>query len=221
MNINVLNKLSYGMYVIATQHDNRNVGCFVNTVTQITSENPIISVSINKQNYTNEILKKGTRFSVSILSESTDPRVIGEFGFKSSRQYDKFAEVKHYMQNGLPVIDESTCGYLSCEVIDIIDVETHNIFLARVFDAEQLNENVPPMTYEYYHNVIKGKAPKTAPTYIEEEVADSMNSEYSRYKCKICGHIYDEEKEGVKFEDLPNDWVCPLCRVPKTMFEKI
>lgn len=221
MNINTLNKLSYGMYVIATKYNDRNVGCFVNTVTQITAQNPIISVSVNKQNYTNEALKIGSKFSVSILSEETNPQVIGGFGFVSSRDTDKFAEIKYHVINELPVIDENTCGYLICEVLSIIDAETHNIFLARVLDAEELNKNAVPMTYEYYHKVIKGKAPKTAPTYIEEEVTSNMNSEFAKYKCKICGHIYDEEKEGVKFEDLPDDWVCPLCKVPKTMFEKI
>ena len=221
MNINALNKLSYGMYVIATRYNNRNIGCFVNTVTQITSQNPIVSVSVNKQNYTNEALKIGSKFSVSILSEETDKKVIGGFGFVSSRDNDKFAEVNHFIKDDLPIIDENTCGYLICEVINILDCETHNIFLARVLDAEILNGEAIPMTYEFYHRVIKGKAPKTAPTYIEEEVTSNMNSEFAKYKCKICGHIYDEEKEGVKFEDLPDDWVCPLCRVPKTMFEKI
>lgn len=221
MNVNALNKLSYGMYVIATKYNNRNIGCFVNTVTQITAENPIISVSINKQNYTNEALKIGTKFSVSILSEKTDSKVIGGFGFISSRDTDKFEKIKYIIKEEIPIIDEHTCGYLICEVINIIDAETHNIFLARVLDAEELEKDAIPMTYEYYHKVIKGKAPKTAPTYIEEEVESTMNNEFAKYKCKICGHIYDEEKEGVKFEDLPDDWVCPLCRVPKTMFEKI
>ena len=221
MNINTLNKLSYGMYVIATNYDGRNIGCFVNTVTQITAQNPIISVSVNKQNYTNEVLRIGSKFSVSILSEETNPQVIGTFGFISSRDNDKFADVKYFTQEEIPVVDENTCGYLICEVINVIDSETHNIFLARVLDAEELNKDAKPMTYEYYHRVIKGKAPKTAPTYIEEEVTSSMNSEFAKYKCKICGHIYDEEKEGIKFEDLPDDWVCPLCKVSKTMFEKI
>ena len=193
----------------------------MNTVTQITAQNPIISVSVNKQNYTNEALKIGTKFSISILSEETDKKVIGSFGFVSSRDTDKFADIKYFIKDELPIVDENTCGYLVCEVINVIDSETHNIFWARVLDADELNKDVVPMTYEYYHRVIKGKAPKTAPTYIEEEVTTSMNSEFAKYKCKICGHIYDEEKEGVKFEDLPDDWVCPLCRVPKTMFEKI
>lgn len=221
MNINTLNKLSYGMYVIATKYNERNVGCFVNTITQITAQNPIISLSVNKLNYTNEALKIGSKFSVSILSEKTDSKVIGTFGFVSSRDNDKFADIKYKTINELPIIDENICGYLVCEVMNIVNCETHDIFLARVLEAEEVEKDAVPMTYEYYHRVIKGKAPKTAPTYIEEEVTQSMNSEFAKYKCKICGHIYDEEKEGVKFEDLPDDWVCPLCRVPKTMFEKI
>ena len=99
-----------------------------------------------------------------------------------------------------------------------IDVETHNIVLARVLDAKKENENIP-MTYSYYHQVIKGNAPKTAPTYIETE--ETAKTGGKKYKCKICGYIYDEEKEKIKFEDLSNTWKCPLCKVEKDMFEEI
>ena len=219
MDIKVLNDLSYGMYIIATNYNNRNVGCFVNTVNQITAENPIISISVNKNNYTNEALRNNKRFSVSILSEKTDSKVIGKFGFFTSKEIDKFEDIAHEFINDIPVVTEDICSYLICEVINIIDVETHDIFLARVIDTDKKQDYIP-MTYAYYHNVIKGKAPKTAPTYIEESVNKEVNG-MAKYKCKICGHIYDENVEGVKFEDLPEDWVCPLCKVPKSMFEKV
>ena len=233
MDKTVFNNISYGMYVIATKYNERNVGCFVNTVTQITSENPIISISVNKNNYTNEALKVVKKFSVSILSEETDSSIIGKFGFFSSRDTDKFLGVDVYELQGLPVLRENTCGNLICEVINVIDTETHDVFIARVIETIKAEKEFAPMTYKYYHEVIKGKAPKTAPTYIEEKVKkEEVQQEESlenkleenkskKYRCKICGHIYDESKENVKFEDLPDSWVCPLCGVAKSLFEEI
>lgn len=217
-----LNQLSYGMYVIATKIEERNIGCFVNTVTQVTSENPMISVCINKKNYTNEIIKETRKFSISILSTETDPRIIGKFGFFSSRDIDKFEDVAYEEMSGIPVLKEKICGAVLCEVVEIVDAETHEIFLARVIDTKKSEENLEPMTYRYYHEVIKGKAPKTAPTYIEEKIEKQENNvSNKRYQCSTCGYIYDDSKEEVRFEDLPEDWKCPRCGVGKSLFQEI
>ncbi len=238
MDFKVLNNISYGMYVVATRDNDNNFGCFVNTVSQITAENPTIALSINKENYTNEMIKKIKRFSVSILSEKTNPSVIGTFGFFSSRDTDKFANVKYEYMQDLPILTDNMCGNLMCELLEVVDVETHDIFIARVIDTKSYNEQLTPMTYKYYHEVIKGKAPKTAPTYknlnenIEEnETVINDNSKiqfeteqinttsaYKKYRCTICGHIYDEAVEKVRFCDLPDDWVCPICGVGKELF---
>ena len=219
MDLNIFRDITYGMYVLATKYNGKNVGCFVNTVTQITSENPIISVSVNKNNFTNEAIRKNKKFAVSILSEETKSDVIGKFGFYSSKEIDKFEEFRYEDVDGLPVVNENMCGYLICELLEVIDAETHDVFLARVIDAKKQN-NLRPMTYSYYHEVIKGKAPKTAPTYIEEKNNGGENG-MKKYQCTICGYVYDEEVEGTKFEDLPADWVCPLCGVGKENFEEI
>lgn len=211
--------ITYGMYVLSAKYNGRNVGCFVNTVSQITSVNPIISVSINKENYTNEAIKNTKRFSMSILSEHTSSDVIGRFGFFSSKDTDKFKETKHEIIDDVPVVTDNICGYAICEVIDIIDAETHDIFLARVIETKKANDFVP-MTYKYYHDVIKGKAPKTAPTYIEEKQEETI-TKGDKYRCIVCGHIYDEFKEGLKFEELPEDWICPVCGVGKDKFKKV
>lgn len=222
MDFKVLNKLSYGMYVIATKYNDKNVGCFVNTVTQITSQNPIISVSVNKDNYTNEAIKNTKKFTVSILSEETDSSVIGKFGFFSSREVDKFADTDYEIINELPILKGNICGNLVCELLNVVDTETHDIFIARVIDAIKPEKDLAPMTYKYYHDVIKGTAPKTAPTYYEENKEEEKKMEEGKkFKCKICGHIYDENVEGVKFADLPEDWKCPLCGVGKNLFEEI
>lgn len=211
--------ITYGMYVITTKYNGRNIGCFVNTVSQVTAVNPIVSISINKENYTNEALKNSKRFAVSILSENTSPDVIGRFGFFSSKNTDKFKETKCEVINELPVVMDNICGYVICEVIDVIDAETHDVFLSRVIETKKVND-FTPMTYKYYHEVIKGKSPKTAPTYIEE-VNEKETKAGDKYKCIVCGHVYDEAKEGIKLEELPEDWLCPICGVGKDKFKKV
>ena len=217
MDLNALYDITYGMYVVSAKYKNRNIGCFVNTVSQITSENPIISVSINKNNYTSEALQINNQFGISILSEETDPKVIGKFGFFTSKDTEKFTEFTFEEINNIPIIKERICGYLICEVINIIECETHNIVLARVLECVK-EENLIPMTYSYYHNVIKGKTPKNAPTY--KKLKEYINNS-EKYKCIICGHIYDDGKEKIKFKDLPDDWKCPICGVGKDKFVKI
>lgn len=217
MDKTMLYDISYGMYVVSTSYNGKNVGCVANTFSQITSEDLIVSISLNKNNYTNEAIKKTKKYALSIIAENTNPEVIGKFGFYSSKDVNKFEGFKYSMVEGLPVIHENTTGYLIAEVFDVVDAGTHDIFLAHVKNAEGFNQNTP-MTYAYYHKVVKGKAPKNAPTFVEEEV---KMSEGKKYKCLICGYIYDDAKEDVKFEDLPEDWVCPLCGVPKSSFEEV
>lgn len=216
MDLKVLRNLSYGMYIVSTSLNNIKSGCVVNTVTQITSSNPIISVSINKNNYTNEILKQSKRIAISILSNDTSKETISTFGFYSSKDIDKFTD-NYEIINDIPIVNDNICGYLMGNVIDIIDVETHDIFLVRLTDIVQ-KEAKQPMTYNYYHQYLKGTSPKNAPTYIEEKTEKTPTN---KYRCVICGHIYDDGVEKIKFEDLPDDWKCPVCGVSKDKFEKI
>lgn len=220
MDITVLNNITYGMYIISTKTNNKNVGCIINTVTQITSKNPIISISLNKENYTNKILKETKHCAISILTEKASQNLISTFGYFSSKDKDKFKETNWNEINDLPVVLESANGYIIGEVIDIIDVNTHDIFLIKVTDTKGLSTD-KPMTYKYYHEVLKGKAPKTAPTYNEIDRKENNMAKKQKYKCTICGYIYDDEKEEIKFEDLPNDWKCPICGVGKDKFIKI
>ena len=201
MDKNIFRDVSYGMYVVTTQ----NAGCIINTMTQITSENPIISISLNKNNYTNEQIKNENKFAVSIISEKTNPNLISVFGFSSSKENNKFKNFEYEEINNIKVLKENTTGYLICEVVDIIDCETHDIFLGRVIETKKENDNIP-MTYKYYHEVVKGKAPKNAPTYIKEKVEDDV------YVCDICGYQHKGEvKEG---------FICPICGVDHTHFKK-
>lgn len=216
MDLKVLRNLSYGMYVISTSFNNELAGCVVNTVVQITSSNPIIAVSVNKNNYTNTILKQRKRMAISILSTETSKETITNFGFYSQRNVNKFND-NYELINEMPIIKDNLCGYLIGDIINIIEAESHDIFLMRLTNSKNISDK-NPMTYEYYQTNLKGKSSINAPTFINEKVE---NSSSNKYRCIICGHIYDDSKEQVKFEDLPDDWKCPVCGVSKDKFEKI
>ena len=210
MNRKVLNDISYGLYAIGVKDGNRNCGCIVNTVFQITSVEPLIAISMNKENYTNDLIMKNKRFSISILSEDTNPVVINKLGFISGKDNDKWEGFNYEERSGLPVVNENTLSYMIVEVVSISETSTHNVILAKVIEAEKLYQG-KAMTYTYYHEVIKGKAPKKAPTYQEEVV-----EEKDIWVCSVCGYIYD----GEDFEAESEDYTCPICMVPKIMFEK-
>lgn len=218
MNKQIFKDISYGMYIVSTTNkENKYIGCVINTLTQITSTNPTISISLNKNNYTNKAVKESKTFGVSILSNNTNKDIIGTFGYHSSENLDKFTNTTYDIVNNIPIITENTCGYLIAEIINIIDCNTHDIMIAKVINAEKTS-NLEPMTYKYYQENLKGTSPKNAPTYIEETISTTTSN---KYKCNLCGYIYDDAKEKVKFEDLPDDWTCPLCGAPKNQFTKI
>lgn len=166
MNKNVFRNLSYGVYIVSSWDNGRPTGCTANSAMQITSSPATVAVSINHDNYTNGCIKDTGRFAVSILSEKSDPLIIGTFGFYSGKDKDKFADVDYKIVGNMPVVSDS-CGYIVCEVIDTMETDTHTVFLGKVTDGD-VNRSDTPMTYAYYHNVVKGKSPKNAPTYIEE-----------------------------------------------------
>ncbi len=225
MNHRTLYKISYGLYVVSSKKENKINGQIANTVFQITSEPPTIAVSINKQNLTHEFIKESKVFTVSVLAKETSMKFIGHFGFKSGREIDKFSEVNYKLGvTGAPIVLEYSIAYLEVEVVSVIDVGTHTIFIGTIVDADILNEG-EPMTYAYYHTIKKGKSPKTAPTYIEEKNQKEENK-MKKYRCTVCGYVYDPEvgdpdsgvNPGTSFEQLPDDWVCPVCGVEKTEF---
>ena len=168
MNTNIFRNLSYGVYIISTMDEGRATGCTANSAMQITSSPATIAISINHNNYTNECIKKSGMFSISILAEDSEPSLIGGFGFRSGRDNHKFIGVDFKIVNDVPVIKDS-CGYIVCRVINTMETDTHTVFLGEVTDADVFNGNRKEMTYAYYHNVIKGKSPKNAPTYLPEE----------------------------------------------------
>lgn len=245
MNPKVLYKISYGVYIVSSKLDSdgntKFNGQIANTVFQTTAEPQTIAVCINKQNLTYEFIQKSKIFSVSILSQEAPIQLIGQFGFKSGREIDKFKGVNYKtVITGAPLVLDNTVGYLEAEVVNTLDIGTHTLFIGKIVGGEVVSDE-EPMTYAYYHLVKQGKSPKTAPTYIEEkgemekgksaikkdEFSKGVNMQ--KYKCTVCGYIYDPEKgdpdsgikPGTPFEKVPNDWVCPICGAGKEVFEEI
>lgn len=166
MNEEALFTLSYGVYIVSSKKGEEYNGQASNTVFQVTAEPPKIAVCINKENLTHSYIKKSGVFNISVLGEKCTMRFIGRFGFKSGREINKFDNIDYFTgKNGAPVVKENSIAYLECEVESSLDVGTHTLFIGRVKEADILNSDCPPMTYDYYHSELKGKEPETAPTY--------------------------------------------------------
>ena len=165
MNKNVFNNLSYGVYIVSCKNGDKYTGCTVNSIMQVTSSPATIALSLNKDNYTRLCIEENEMFAVSILSVQSNPLSIGTFGFRTGKDFDKFSVIEHSFYHDMPVIKDA-CGYLICKIKDKIVTSSHILFLADVLEGDLLNSEIP-MTYSYYHNVIKGKSAKNAPTYIE------------------------------------------------------
>jgi flavin reductase (DIM6/NTAB) family NADH-FMN oxidoreductase RutF/rubredoxin len=215
MDTKALRDLSYGVFILGTKSGEKLTGCTVNSVMQVVSEPPMLAVCVNHKNFTNECIKKIGLFSISILSQEAKGNVIGQFGFKSGRDINKFDGIQYELtKDKMPVLKDGTAGWLSCKVIDKKELSTHTLFFAELTDAKQIGGEA--MTYAYYHKVIKGKSPSTAPTYQKEETTMEEKSE-GVWVCSVCGYKYDGSQG--KFEDLPADWKCPVCGVGKNVFK--
>jgi flavin reductase (DIM6/NTAB) family NADH-FMN oxidoreductase RutF len=206
MDTNTFRHLSYGVYIISTWDGERPTGCTANSAMQITSQPATIALSINHDNFTNGCIEKSGLFAINILAEDSDSALIGRFGFQSGRDVDKFAGITHHEFAGLPVLAD-TCGYIVCKVINKMETATHTVFLGEVLDAE-VARGGEAMTYAYYHRVVKGKAPKNAPTYLPP-VEEAPTAK--KLVCSVCGYEY----EG---ETLPADFKCPICGVGPEKF---
>jgi len=164
MNLKALYQLGYGLYVVCSKKGNQFNGQIANTIFQVCSEPPVIAVAINRQNLTHEFIVESKVFTASILSQGAPLGYIGNFGFKSGRQADKFQGVQYKVgETTVPVVLDHTLAYLEAKVINQMEVGTHSIFLGEIVAADvvKLGE---PMTYAYYHHVKRGTTPKSAPS---------------------------------------------------------
>lgn len=194
-------KIGYGLYVVTTNDGTKDNGCIVNTVTQLT-DNPLrVAVNINKANYTYHIVHKTGILNVNCLSTEAQFNVFENFGFRSGRSADKFADIKDTAprtDNGLIFLPRDINAVMSLKVIDEVDLGTHGMFICEVTEARVMS-SVETMTYTYYQKNVKPK-PETEGK--------------KGYVCKVCGYVYEGDV-------LPEDIVCPLCKHGAADFEKI
>jgi flavin reductase (DIM6/NTAB) family NADH-FMN oxidoreductase RutF/rubredoxin len=232
IDFDTLFQLSYGMCIVSSKKDGNINGCIVNTVFQITPEPPVIVISVNRQNLTWEYISASKVFTVSILAEDAPMPFIGRFGFRTGRDFNKFEGVKYKTgQSGCPIILDNTIAFIEAEVLQTIDVISHTLFIAKVTACETLDGSKPPLTYDYYRCVKCGRTPRTAATYHKETEQTKTKEETSmkKYKCLLCGYIYDPAigdpsngiEPGTSFEKLPDDWTCPDCGAGKDEFEPL
>jgi len=231
MNIEAYFKITYGLYVVSTSHDDRMNGYVSNTVFQVTAEPARFAIACSKMNYTAELIRQSGSFGISVLRKDVRTDIIGTFGYRSGKDINKFEKFTFRKgRSGIPILLDDTVAWFECKVDQTIDTGTHILFIGLVTDNDLTDPAGEPITYKYYREVRKGKAPRNAPTFVDPEKLRQQAKEAvpDKYYCTSCGYIYDPAAgdpehgfpPGTRFEDLPADWVCPVCGTEKIDFAK-
>lgn len=214
MDPKALFRLSYGLYVVGVKTPDGMGGCVVDAVAQVAAGNPPkIVLACRKPNYTNELIQAEGEFTLSVLSEKTDPFVVANFGFQSARIADKWRNVPHTLKNGLPTLD-AAAAYVRCRVVEARDMETHTLFICDVADAWTGGENDRPLIYGEYQRTMKDAAREAFNAF---KAGGKAPVPEPKWRCSVCGHAHEGPEP---FEKLPADWLCPLCGAGKEKFEK-
>lgn len=197
--LTALFKIGYGLYVVTSNDGKKDNGLIVNTVTQVTSVPNRIAVTINKENYSHHVIKQTGKMNVNCLTVEAPFKVFEAFGFRSGRNVDKFADCEPlYSDNGLVFLPRYINSFMSLKVEQYVDLGTHGMFICEVTEARVISDK-ETMTYSYYHENVKPK-PETEGK--------------KGWVCTICGYVHEDE-------NLPDDFICPLCKHGANDFEKI
>ena len=199
MNNKAMYNLTYGLFICTARDGDKDNGCIVNTVSQVTTSPNRIVVAVNKDNYTHDMIMKTKEFNISILTEKASFDTFKHWGFQSGKNVDKAIGIEYCRSdNGIIYIANQTNAYIIAKVLYPIELGTHTLFIADVTDCEVLSED-PSVTYSYYHSHIK---PKPQP------------AKKKGWVCTICGYIYEGEV-------LPDDFICPWCKHPASDFKPL
>ena len=196
--------LSYGLFVLTARRGEKDNGCIINTAMQVTTQPNRVIITVNKSNFTHDMVLETGRFTLSVLSQKAEFSTFQRFGFQSGRDVDKFAGFEEHAlrgENGILYVTLGTSAWLSCRVVSTLDLGTHTLFLADVEDGDVLSSD-PAVTYSYYQAHIKPR-PQAAP---------APEGGKKRWVCTVCGYVY----EG---EELPADFICPICKHPASDFQ--
>ena len=211
--------LSYGLYIISAKDGDKAAGCVVNTFNQVTSKPARVSVAVNKENFTTGVILASGRFEAAVLAQDAPFELIGRFGFRTSADFDKFADVQYELDAaGVPYVTEHVVAHFGARVIETIDVGTHMLIVGEVEESSVIS-TATPLTYAYYHEVKGGKTPPKASSYEPEETAApapeaAKPATKIAWRCTICGAI-------VEMDELPEDFKCPVCGKGREVFERI
>ena len=246
MKLKAFHKLSYGLYLVASEYQGKKAGYIANTTFQVTSEPPQIAISCHKNNQTTQVILDSGIFSVSVLKKEVNMKIIGDFGFMSSNDIDKFNGIDvTRAQTGAPIVLESSVAWFDCKVVNSVDLGTHHLIIGEVLDSDEISDE-EPLTYQYYREKYKMYSPKNSPTYIEKSLLDAETPppaevkiekepehkhifDGESYVCVICGFTYNPEEgdptmgipPGTPFEELPEDYRCPICNASKEYFKVV
>lgn len=193
-----VHKLSYGLFVLTAKDGEKDNGCIINTAMQVADSPVKIAISVNKKNYTHDMIKKTGEFNLSVLTEKTPFFVFQHYGFKSGKDTDKIVGEMKRSENGIVYLEEISNALISCKVVEEVDCTSHTMFIAEITESKVLS-NDRSVTYQYYFDNIKPKPEKP---------------KKKGYVCKICGYVY----EG---DELPEDFICPICKHTSADFEPI
>lgn len=201
--------LTYGLFIASVEEGGKKNGCVINTALQATSEPTQMTVTMIQGNLTTSMIKKKGSMTISVLSQDCPLDVINDFGMRSGRDYDKFDGVDHKIDGkGDPYLHKNTVAYMSLDVSSAIDLGTHCLFICDVIEARNIDKG-RSMSYSDYRDLKKGKS------IAKDDSKDSAESDKKIYTCKVCHYVYDGD---TPFEELPDDYVCPVCKQPKTVF---
>ncbi len=207
MNTKAMYKLSYGLFVCTAVRGDKANGCIINTAGQVASDPNRISIAVNKANYTHDMIRDTGLCNVSVISRDTKFELFKHFGFQSGRDTDKFADYPAsayaMAENGIPYILDGTNAYFSLKVEKEMDLGSHTLFICEPTFMTVLSDT-PSCTYEFYQSDIKPKPQPVGKTAGGETI----------WRCTICGYEW-------KGEELPDDFICPICKHPKADFEKV
>lgn len=211
-----LHSITYGLFVLSSRSNGKDNACITNTLCQVAESPLLVSIAVNKSNYTNELIQKSGIFNVSMISTSAKMDLFKRFGFVSGRDVDKFESYEKTKRslNGVLYITESTCSFLSASVVQTVDVGSHWLYIAQVTEAKKLSDEAP-CSYSYYLSDIKVRSVEASGNVADAGVkgSESKAEKKATWVCKICGYVY----EG---DPLPADFICPICKHGAADFER-
>jgi flavin reductase (DIM6/NTAB) family NADH-FMN oxidoreductase RutF/rubredoxin len=222
--------MTYGMYLISCADGETRNAYIANTAFQVSAEPPMFAISCHKENYSTALIANGKAFSISVLEQDVPLAFIQRFGYQSAYKGEKFYQLNFKRGvTGIPVVYDYTVAWFECRVVQQVDVGTHWLFVGEVVDYGLLSSRDKPLDYGWYREHHKASSPSKAPTYVpdgDDKPLISGEGLMEMYACGVCDYVYNPARgdiaggipPGTSFNELPDDWKCPICGVGKMMF---